>query len=121
MPKTAKKRKPNPPGNGGTVLPQGKGRPKGSKNKFTNIKDAFINVFKDVGGETYLREFAMAHPKEFVRLMGSMLPKEIQAEVKSDIQISWAAAPSLPEQDVIDVTPSDTPLPANSNKVGKNG
>ena len=38
------------------------GRPKGVKNKFTTLKEAFVNAFQSVGGEDYLVKFAKAQP-----------------------------------------------------------
>ncbi|MBT3197992.1 MAG: hypothetical protein HN344_09720, partial [Gammaproteobacteria bacterium] len=90
---------------------RGKGRPKGSKNKFTNIKDAFVNVFQDVGGEKYLKKFALEHPKEFVKLMGGMLPKDIQQEIKHNVvRISWGREGDQIEDAEV-ITPKIEPPP----------
>ena len=55
------------------------GRAKGAKNKFTTLKDAFLNTFQAVGGEVYLRNFAKSPTgkKDFIRAIASMLPKDI--------------------------------------------
>lgn len=74
------------------------GRPKGSKNKFTNLRDAFINAFKELGGERALLDWMDGEnvliknkktgkiirvriadrKKEFFKMVASMLPKDIQ-------------------------------------------
>ena len=74
------------------------GRKKGSKNKFTTLKDAFINAFKRIGGEDALVEyctpaslevknkkgevvrvidFSSERKKEFFKMIVPMLPKEV--------------------------------------------
>jgi hypothetical protein len=100
------------------------GRAKGSTNKFTDLKTSFLNVYKRLGGDDAFLEWAQADPKNlaaFYIMLKSMLPKEVVADVRNDIQISWSAVPTLPEPDVIDVTPLDTPPPANPDKVSDNG
>ena len=105
-----KKQKPNSPGNNGTVLPRGMGRPKGSKNKFTSLKDSFINVFKEMGGDAGLLKFAKENPRDYYKLVATLLPKDIQADIRKDIRITWGPAPQIEAQvqDIIDVTPEDS-------------
>ncbi len=57
-------------------LPPGKGRPKGSKNKFTTLKQAFLNVYQDLGGEEFLKEVAASRQgkRDFFNAMVKMLP-----------------------------------------------
>jgi len=52
------------------------GRPKGTKNKFTNLKAAFLNVFKDLQDDkdANLSAFAKKHPRDFYVLVSKMLP-----------------------------------------------
>ena len=99
------------------------GRAKGSTNKFTDLKTSFLNVYKRLGGDDAFLKWAKSDPKNltvFYMMLKSMLPKEVVAEVREDIHITWGAAPALPEPDVIEAEVIDVPLPANSNKVGKN-
>lgn len=73
------------------------GRQKGTKNKFTTLKDAFINAFQRIGGEDALVKYCTPEPiqvrgkkgkiriidftperqKEFFKMIVSMLPKEV--------------------------------------------
>ena len=101
------------------------GRPKGAKNKFTNLKTSFINVYSRLGGDDALLEYAKEHPTEYYRMLHTMLPKEIQAEVRNDIMLTWGTRPGLPDPNVIEAevipAPGATAVPANSNKVSDNG
>ena len=75
-----------PPGNGGTVLPgPGPGRPKGSVNKFTSLKDSFLSVYERMGGEDALLAFADKHKPLFYGWITKMLPSNITADVKGTI------------------------------------
>jgi hypothetical protein len=54
------------------------GRPKGKKNKFTTLKDAFIGAFQDVGGQEALAKFAKGkNKKNFYHMISNMLPKDV--------------------------------------------
>ena len=101
------------------------GRAKGSTNKFTNLKTSFLNVYNRLGGDDALLEYAKEHPTEYYRMLHTMLPKEIQAEVRNDIMLTWGTRPGLPDPNVIEAevipAPGDTAVPANSNKVSDNG
>ena len=108
---------------GGAKSQAGKGRIKGVKNKFTNLKESFLSVYKELGGDEFLKEFAQDNPGDYLKMLSVMLPRNQVEEIKQDIRISWGQDPSLsdPTKDAIDVTPSSPPLPANSNKVSKSG
>ena len=79
------------------------GRPKGVPNKFTTLKDSFLNVYQELGGDKFLRKFAEENPKEYIRLLGTMLPKDIQTEVRQAITIAWAnqAVEQIPDAEII--------------------
>ena len=73
------------------------GRAKGTKNKFTTLKDAFINAFQRIGGEDALVKYCTPEKievigkkgkvriidlsperqKEFFKMIVPMLPKEV--------------------------------------------
>lgn len=75
---------------------KGYGRPKGAKGKFTNLRDAFIGAFKDIGGQQALVDwvnekvtfknrkgkiisiFFSDRKKEFFKMITTMLPKDVQ-------------------------------------------
>ena len=61
----------------------GPGRPKGSLNKFTNLKNAFLEAFERTGGTGTLTEWGK-EPKnrgDFYRLLAELLPREVDASV----------------------------------------
>jgi len=59
------------------------GRPKGTKNKFTgNVKEMFLTVFVSLQNDskTNLEAWAKNNPTEFYKLMGRLMPKEIEVK-----------------------------------------
>lgn len=50
----------------------GAGRPKGSKNKFTTLKQCFIDALNEVGGVEFLVEVAKRSPVSFCTLLAKM-------------------------------------------------
>jgi len=52
------------------------GRKKGTPNKFTSLKNMFLDVCHQIGDDIALKNFAEGHPKEFWRLIGIMLPRK---------------------------------------------
>jgi hypothetical protein len=78
----------------GAVLPQGTGRPPGVKNKLTNLRDAVLEAFDEVGGAAYLARLAQGTSSDraaFVGLVSKVLPTQINANVEGGIQVqlSW--------------------------------
>jgi len=78
----------------GAVLPQGKGRPAGVKNKLTNLRDAVLEAFDQVGGAQYLAQLAQGTSSDraaFVGLVSKVLPTQINANVEGGVQVqlSW--------------------------------
>ena len=62
-----------------------KGRPKGTQNKFTDLKTAFLETFEGIGGTKTLTEWAKCNPKDFYVMIAKMLPKEIES--KTDLKL----------------------------------
>jgi len=66
----------------------GPGRPKGLKNKFTNLKDSFLKAYqaKDgFGGDKALFEYAQKNPDTFLTMITKLFPKQIDGQL--DIKI----------------------------------
>jgi len=64
------------------------GRKKGTPNKVTSsVKEAIMNAFDKVGGEEYLMEVAKNDHRTFCSLLGRVLPKEISANIHSDLDL----------------------------------
>ncbi len=54
------------------------GRQKGTPNRLTaEVKQAILNAFDNVGGETYLEKLAVEDPRTFCTLLGKILPRDI--------------------------------------------
>jgi hypothetical protein len=70
------------------------GRPAGVKNKLTNLRDAVLEAFDQVGGTQYLARLAEGTQSDraaFVGLVSKVLPTQINANVEGGIQVqlSW--------------------------------
>ena len=63
------------------------GRPVGSKNKFTTLKNAFIETFEELGGVDNLVEWARANQTEFYRMVARLMPKEVEAKISSEFTL----------------------------------
>jgi hypothetical protein len=59
-------------------LPPGPGRPKGVPNKFTSLKQSFLNVFEKMGGDDALLEFAKSHKAMFYQMITKLFPQEVE-------------------------------------------
>lgn len=70
------------------------GRPKGVRNRLTNLRDAVLEAFDEVGGTAYLARLANGTQSDraaFVGLVAKVLPTQINANVEGGIQVqlSW--------------------------------
>jgi len=64
----------------------GPGRPKGATGKFTNLKDAFMDVFQSIeASREPLRKWAKKKENkgDFYKMIAKMLPKTIEGNLKS--------------------------------------
>lgn len=78
----------------------GPGRPKGVRNKLTNLRDAVLEAFDTVGGPAYLVKLAQGTQSDraaFVGLVSKVLPTQVNAQVEGGVQIqlSWLGARSI--------------------------
>jgi len=71
------------------------GRPKGAKNRFTNLKESFIQSFKEVGGTSELTAWAKDNKKEFYKMVSTMLPKNVEMKSANELIITIESA--IPE------------------------
>jgi len=77
-----------------TGAPTPPGRPLGVKNRLTNLRDAVLEAFDQVGGTQYLARLAEGTQSDraaFVGLVAKVLPTQINANVEGGIQVqlSW--------------------------------
>lgn len=78
----------------------GPGRPKGVRNKLTNLREAVLEAFDTVGGPEYLVRLAQGTQSDraaFVGLVSKVLPTQINANVEGGIQVqlSWLGARNI--------------------------
>jgi len=72
-------------------LRKGGGRPKGKPNKVNgDVKAMVLGALEQVGGQQYLAEQAEANPTAFMSLVGTVLPREMKAEVSGAIELVLA-------------------------------
>lgn len=76
------------------------GRPKGVRNRLTNLRDAVLEAFDQVGGVQYLARMAEGTQSDraaFVGLVSKVLPTQINANVEGGIQVqlSWLGQRSI--------------------------
>ena len=84
----------------GVPVPEPKGRQLGVKNRLTNLRDAVLEAFDQVGGAQYLAKLAEGNSSDraaFVGLVSKVLPTQINANVEGGIQVqlSWLGARSI--------------------------
>lgn len=92
-PKTEGKQGAVSPRNGQPV-PASPGRTPGVKNRLTNLREAVLEAFDEVGGPAYLARLAQGNSSDraaFVGLVSKVLPTQINANVEGGIQVqlSW--------------------------------
>jgi hypothetical protein len=64
------------------------GRKKGSQNKFTSLKDAFLDAFEQLGGSKALIDWAKKSERNkgaFFQMITKMLPTNMTGDVKAKI------------------------------------
>ena len=70
-----------------------KGRPAGARNKFTSLKQEFMDVFEklNLDKNTSLLTFAQKHPEAFFLMVSKMLPKDItlNSEIRPEIVLHF--------------------------------
>lgn len=70
----------------------GRGRRKGSKNKFTNLKDAFMQAFEELGDVEGLVKWGKIHRTEFYTILARLLPLEskINGNRPDEMKPNWS-------------------------------
>ena len=66
------------------------GRPVGSRNRFSQLKEAFVEAFEGIGGVDSLMEWARDNKDKFYPLMVRIFPKEVELKERSsaDMHVS---------------------------------
>lgn len=82
------------------------GRVAGTPNKTTTqIKQAIMKAFNEVGGEKYLIQVAQEDPKTFCALLGKVLPAELNARIDANITYQVMSGIDAPPGSIIDAPP----------------
>ncbi len=81
------------------AIKPGPGRPKGSKNKYTEIKDEFLLAYHHIGGLGNLTQWAKkeANQGKFFEMLTKLFPREIKAEINIGRAISEYSVDELVE------------------------
>ncbi|MCK5020333.1 MAG: hypothetical protein KAS32_25065 [Candidatus Peribacteraceae bacterium] len=60
------------------------GRPKGTKNKLTNLKQSFLEAFEKVGGVEELAKWGNKpqNKGQFFQMITKLLPRTVEADLK---------------------------------------
>lgn len=67
----------------------GKGRPKGSKNRFgQEAKEAFALAFEGIGGVPELTKWARSNKETFYKLYSKLIPVELHGTGKGMVHIT---------------------------------
>jgi hypothetical protein len=66
-----------------------RGRPKGSKNKFSKIREDWLAAYHKGGGVKFWKELAKVDLATYMKLGVSMLPKDFNVDVDGKIEVSW--------------------------------
>ena len=70
----------------------GPGRPKGSKNKFTLVKEEIAEVWQEEGGKERFRSLFNGNPKDFLNALDriiSILPKEPLVKLEQNESVHY--------------------------------
>jgi len=107
------------------------GRKKGTKDKFTTLKNEFVKVFESHGGPAKLAELMAKSPDKYFEFLVRLQPKEIVADVTTSHQPTIAAPPAAPESlsewmerkdDMVEALPQEDAVDALVNaEVSSNG
>ena len=66
-----------------------KGRPVGSKNKWTQLREDFLWVYDKIGGKAELANWAKDNRESFYKETTKLLPKQVDVDVQGDITVRW--------------------------------
>jgi len=107
------------------------GRKKGSRDKFSTLKNEFVKVFEQHGGPARLAELMAKSPEKYFEFLVRLQPKEIVADVTTSHQPTIAAPPAAPESlsewmqrkdDMVEALPQEDAVDALvSAEVSSNG
>ena len=65
------------------------GRPVGSKNKFSKIREDWLAAYEDGGGKALFTKLIKKDLITFMKLGVQMLPKDVAVDIDGIIEVSW--------------------------------
>lgn len=65
----------------------GSGRKKGTGNKYAAIREQLLDCFEDLDLPGLVKEVREEHPVEALKLLVSLLPKQIEADVNTQLTV----------------------------------
>lgn len=65
----------------------GPGRPKGRKNKFTDLKTTFLEALQELGGREYIINFGKKNPRDFLKIIAIMLPRDNKVDLSGSVRV----------------------------------
>jgi hypothetical protein len=77
------------------------GRPKGTTNHFTSLKDSFLEVFEKLGGTEGLLTWVKSgnrNKAEFYRMVTKMLPANVSVEAKVKADLGYEQAREIEKE-----------------------
>uniref|UniRef100_A0A6M3IHF8 DUF5681 domain-containing protein n=1 Tax=viral metagenome TaxID=1070528 RepID=A0A6M3IHF8_9ZZZZ len=81
------------------------GRPKGTPNKFTTLKQAWLDAFDTLGGVEGLATWAKDNPTQFYKMFQSMLPRETFITADVAARFKWESDTDADNNDPIQPPP----------------
>lgn len=89
------------------------GRPKGVKNKNTELKNAVLKAFDKVGGHRYLIKMANGTASDraaFMNLVGKVMPKEVNGSISHHVipELPWLQVRHVDKSDPADYQSAST-------------
>ncbi len=66
------------------------GKPKGTVNKYTTLKQSILDAYHRLGGVRWLVAQAKENPTAFIALLGRLLPRQVESD-EDAITPQWAA------------------------------
>lgn len=90
----------NPKGNAKNLTNRN-GRPKGAKNKFTDLKAAFLKAFEEIGGTEELVAWGMKpqNRSQFYQMLTKLFPKEVAVDMKVEGETGVVILPAREDRD----------------------
>ena len=84
-----------------------RGRPKGSKNKFSKIREDWLAAYKSNGGQALFDKLIKEDLPTFMKLGFQMMPKDMNIDVDGRTEVCWigesndtVSASQVPEEDL---------------------